>query len=162
MNKSKNLRSYFISFFTGAILVLLSLFMGFGMYTISSNGFDLSTIDEFNYSIIRYSYNFNSLVFILFGYSSLLTPLFFAILGIKKILSIKTNFFLLHFFALIISLIFIDFILSSFKLNGGLLGDTVVKFLTNYNILLFENKLYFSIMIFIILNIVIMGLTGNF
>ena len=147
MNKSKSLRPYLISFFTGIIFVLISIFIGFGLIIIINNGFDLSLKETVGYGIGRYSGGFGALLFIFFGHASYIIPIFFLIFGFKKIFVIRTNFFLLHFFSFILSIFFIDFILSIFNFNGGLIGDTSLKFLEKNNTMLLQNKFYFSLMI---------------
>ena len=149
MSKSKNLRSYFVSFFTGIVLILISIFIGLGMFFLINSGFDLSPKETTDYRIGKYSISFGALLFVFFGHASYIIPVFFLIFGFKKIFAIKTNFFLLHFFSFIVSVFFIDFILSVFNSNGGLIGDTLFKFLEKNNTLLLQNKLYFLLMVFL-------------
>jgi len=161
MNKSKNLRSYLVSFFTGVILVLISIFISFGIIIIINNGFDLNIKETAGYGIGRYSSGFGALLFIFFGHASYTIPIFFLIFGLKKIFVIRANFFLLHFFSFILSIFFIDFILSIFNFNGGLIGDISFKFLEKNNTMLLHNKIYFSLMILLMFTIsMFLGIYG--
>ena len=144
------IRNYILSRVFGLILLLLFVFTGISLLTFSPEdpfyGNWVSTNFINNKAGIWGSY-FSGTIITFFSYSSYLFPVFFLIIGIKKIFGVATNFFIVHLVSLIISLLIFCFLLSFLNLNGGLLGQLLLN--SYQNNFYFNN--YFDILICILI-----------
>ena len=157
MEKTWNIRSFILSKLFGIILVCISLFLAASLITYSPEDpfyGNLNSDQEKINNILGFYGSFTSGTFyVFFSYPSLIFPLFFLVIGIKKIINIKTGLFIVRFICFIIGASLLSFLLSYFNYPGGVLGNLILDFykLNLFNLL---SNIYF-VVIFLLVTIFI-------
>ena len=152
MTKLKKIKSFIYTFCFGILLLFLSFFTFVSLITHSELDpyFGNSNASENinNFFGILGSY-FGGTSYVFFSNLSYFVPIFFLILGFKKIIGNNKGFFIIYFFSFFLSIISISFLLNYFSLDGGLAGKLIYEILYNN----FQN--YFNNNFFVILFLLI-------
>ena len=130
-----NIKLFLIKIILGIILIAISTFLFLCLLT--QNSFDpgFGSINN-DTNIINWGGIYGayiSSVFIIFlSYSSYLIPSFLAISGLRMLLGVKNTNTLLRLFILLLGVALLCLVLALNKVNGGLIGDFLLKFISVY------------------------------
>ena len=144
-----SLKKYSISIFFGFLLLVFATLIFIGFFNHNLNGFAIGSFSSELTSenpIVYHTSYFSGTLLVLFGYSSYLIPVFLMILGIKKIINIKTHFFLLHLIFFIAGINLLSLLSVLFGINNTVVGLFELSFLyANFNEIL-NNNLYYYVL----------------
>ena len=169
MNKFKQIRYFFYQKIFG--LILFTIFVILSVSTFSYSELDpyfgyTGANDNINNLLGEFGAYYSGTLDKFIGKLQYLIPLFFLIIGTKKIIGIKTGFFFFHFLSFVVSMALLSLLINLLTNKSGQLGIKIFDILKiNFSYVLENNYYYISLILFLIfLNIflLIYGLTLNF
>ena len=134
--------SLFFGFFFLVLAALISV--GFFVHELNDLAFgSISSGHNKENLIFYYASYFSGTLLVFIGYSSYLIPVFFMILGIKKIFNINTNFFVIHLISLVFGIAFVCLLMALLGLNISVVGLLELNFLYNNFYQIINNQIYY-------------------
>jgi len=149
MAKFKKINLFIYNRVFGLFLLFLFVFSTLSIFTYSENdpfyGSLTSNNNTENIFGVLGSY-FVGTSFVFFSYLTYLFPIFFLIIGFKKLFGFSTRFLILRFLAFFFGILLSCFLLVTINIDGGMLGIFIYNlFENNFNYIL-NNSFYFALL----------------
>ena len=159
-----SLKKYSISIFFGFLLIVFAALISIGFFNHNLNDLAIGSFSSeltFENPIVYYTSYFSGTLLVLFGYSAYLIPVFLIILGIKKIINVRTHFFLLHLIFFILGINLLSLLSVLIGINNTIVGLFGLSFLyANFNEIISNNLYYYVLTALVIVFSIFFTLYG--